>query len=49
MSLIISNSKDLVLDESLVTKLQSAYKNISFDEGLRDSSRELVEETQNEQ
>ena len=38
MSLIISNSKDLALDESLVTKLQSAYKNISFDEGLRDSS-----------
>ena len=37
MSLIISNSKDVVLDESLVTKLQSAYENISFDEGLTDS------------
>ena len=38
MSLIISNPRDFILEESLMNKLESAYQTISLNEGLSDSS-----------
>ena len=38
MSLNISNPKDFILDDELVTKLESAYEIISLDEGLSGTS-----------
>jgi len=38
VSLNISNPKDFILDDELVTKLESAYEIISLDEGLSGTS-----------
>ena len=38
MSLIISNPKNFIINESLMSKLMSAFETISLQEGLSNSS-----------